>query len=344
MNGLANPTSIEVKANTDISKNTRDMVLVAQVFESGSISAASLATGLERTSLSRRLRTLERRLSVALFDRSGQRIQATDVGKDYVEFCFRVRELVNEAESFLKGPRREKSEILRIVADFEEPGRLLAPIIDKYTASHHKSKVVVTVSGLRLDTMPEDADLVIQAGARRRPDAQFYDLGTLSRSIWASPDFLATMEKPRHPSDIEDVAYIGLADPTDGTTVLRLSNGASTIGVALLPRFRLPSLAACREACEASLGFAVLPDFLCRDAEARGKVTRVIPEWRPSSIQLTAAHHRSGLAPRRIRSFIAFFDRHFSPDGRGQSNAEVSGRAVLDTIVDRASRRSVLPS
>ncbi len=293
-----------------ILKNTHDMILVAQIFEFGSISAACEAVGLERTTLSRRLKALEERVGVPLFDRTGKYIQVTDLGSTYLKYCFRVRELVEEAESRVTGRPLLESGVLSVLADFEEAGRFLAPAINEYSTLRPNAEVVITIVPESLQSIPDDADLVIQLGARRQPGVHFHELGALTRSVWAAPALADSRKFDTDPRLVENLPCLGVSDASDGSCTWRLINGDHTIKLAIRPRFRFPSLVACRDACISGLGIAVLPDYLCVGDGEANRLVRVFPDWRPPALLLTAAHHRGGGTPRRTRSFIEFCMRY----------------------------------
>ncbi len=287
-----------------IAKNTQDMIFVTQIFDSGSIASACKTAGLERTTLSRRLKALEERVGVSLFDRSGQCIKLTDVGSAYLKYCYRVRELAEEAESCITGQSMPDFNTLFVLADFEEAGSFLAPVADDFSKSNSGADVVISLLPRPLMKIPDDADLVIQIGGRRQPGIQTHELAMLSRSLWAAPEFLEHHELADNPRVVEELPCIGMSDATDGAENWQLIFEQRTFTVRVLPRFRVPSLVACREACISGLGIANLPDYLCGAALRSGKLRRVLASWCPSALRLTASHHRGGQVRSRIRSFI----------------------------------------
>ena len=289
-----------------IAVNSQDMVIVAQVFESGSISAACKTVGLERTSLSRRLRELERRVGVQLFDRSGKNIRLTDVGSKYLVYCDRVRELVEEAETCVTGRQFRDHGVLSIVADFEEAGLYLASAVNRYVSHHPRSQVVTTLSQTTLTAVPESADLLIQIAARRQPGTCYVELGMLSCSLWASPGHLSEARYGDDPGREPDLAALGITDASDGLARWRLGSEDKRLDLDIRLRFRFATLVACRDACVGGLGVALLPDYLCAAAAAEGTLQRAFPDWRPRPLPLTAAHDRGDHVPRRILSFLEF--------------------------------------
>jgi DNA-binding transcriptional LysR family regulator len=65
-----------------------------------------------------------------------------------------------------------------------------------------------------------------------------------------------------------------------------------------------------------------LPDYLCRDAIAEGRLAQVLPGWGPEMGVLHAVFpSRRGLVP-AVRSFLDFLSEYVKEDGFPQSCTE----------------------
>jgi len=65
---------------------------------------------------------------------------------------------------------------------------------------------------------------------------------------------------------------------------LRLQRGNQQIQVPLLPRLVVNDPAVIHAATAAGTGIGVLPEFLCRQGLAMGKLERVLPEWSAANV------------------------------------------------------------
>lgn len=296
------------KANT--AKHTADMILVAQVFESGSITAACESTGLERTSISRRLGALESRVGVPLFDRSGNRIRPTAAGNTFLGYCRRVRELVLELDSVMSGRLEQTSRILTVKADFDEAIELLAPAIRLFLKNHSDADVTFTQLDHPVSAVPDDTDLILQLDSPRQPDAETHLVATLSRSIWGSPGLLNDDLPVVSPHELSRFSIIGVAGPEDAERTWHLKRNDQTVNLHIVERLRYPSMADCRDACIAGLGIAMLPDYLAVGALESGRLVRIAADWSTSGIPLTASHPRSLRTASQVCSLIEFLTEH----------------------------------
>ena len=80
-------------------RQVADLALFAKIVQTGGISRCAADLGMERTTISRRLGTLERALGVRLLDRSPKRISVTDAGRRCLEQCEQLLESSRNAYS-----------------------------------------------------------------------------------------------------------------------------------------------------------------------------------------------------------------------------------------------------
>ena len=80
-------------------RQVADLALFAKIVQTGGISRCAADLGMERTTISRRLGTLERTLGVKLLDRSPKHIAVTDAGRRCLEQCEQLLESAQNAQS-----------------------------------------------------------------------------------------------------------------------------------------------------------------------------------------------------------------------------------------------------
>lgn len=81
--------------------NSEELLLVDQVADAGSLSAAALRLGCDVSTLSRRIAQLEQRLGCRLFHRSGRGVGLTVHGHSLQRYAQQVRELMEQAQGAL---------------------------------------------------------------------------------------------------------------------------------------------------------------------------------------------------------------------------------------------------
>src|SRR6516164_8231470 len=127
-------------------ENLNDLAYFVAVVQHGGFSAATRATGIEKTRLSRRIAALETQLGVRLLQRNTRHIALTEAGE---RFFAQAQTLVEGAQSAFESVadlRREPSGTVRLSCPQVMAQSYLAPILPGYLAMYPKVR-------LELDTV-----------------------------------------------------------------------------------------------------------------------------------------------------------------------------------------------
>lgn len=297
-------------------RNTSDMVLFAEVVDAGTITAASHQVGLERSTVSRRMTSLEDRLGVPLLDRSSKVLQLTEAGSRYYEYCRRIVEAAEEADAVTRGMRIEPCGTLTVYASMSEVESFLSQVIEQFVACNKNVDVALSLhEGGRMKAEHIDGvglclDPITGGGLTLRRIA---DVG---ESVWASQEYLARHSVIEVPEDVRDHACITHLDH-EGRLRWQFSKDGRNASISVDPKFCVQSLVSARQAALAGLGLAVLPNYLCREAQQRGALVRVLPDWAPPCGELMAVYPTAKFLSRNAKAFVEF-TRHELAVGRFQ--------------------------
>jgi DNA-binding transcriptional LysR family regulator len=95
---------------------------------------------------------------------------------------------------------------------------------------------------------------------------------------------------------------------------LRLERGSQRAEVPLAPKLVIDDPAVLHAATAAGLGIGLLPEFLCRQGLATGRLKSVLPEWTlPPAAALYALYPASLEADPRVQSFVDFLAANIVP-------------------------------
>ncbi|MEM7765352.1 MAG: LysR family transcriptional regulator [Pseudomonadota bacterium] len=281
-----------------------DMVLFAEVVDAGTITAGSRQVGLERSTVSRRMTSLEERLGVPLLNRAGRNLELTEAGRRYYEYCRRVVEAAEEAEAVTKGFYVEPRGVLTIHAAMSEVEAFVTLLIEEF--QEHNRNVDVSLSLHENNALTTDSvdgiGFCLQGAVGQGLTVE--RLAPVAESIWASPDYLGRHSRIETPDDIRAHACIA-ADELDQVR-WSLTSGARHTSIVVTARFHVQSLVSARQAALAGLGLAVLPNYLCRGGERAGDLVRVLPDWEPPGEHLTAVYPAEQFLPRNAKAFLDF--------------------------------------
>ena len=126
-----------------------------------SFTQAATELYVTQAAVSKRIRELEARLGVDLFERNGRKLALTDIGRRLHERTDMALEYLEDACRLAKG---EESKTIRIAANSAVSLLWLAPRIREFGLSENSASVNLFTSDIVGDTMNPENDLVISYG------------------------------------------------------------------------------------------------------------------------------------------------------------------------------------
>ena len=297
-------------------QDLNDLFFFAEVVAHGGFAAAGRALRQPKSKLSRRVAELEARLGVRLIERSSRRFRVTEVGQAFYERCRSVMTEVAQAEAVVAEAQGEPHGTVR----FSCPLGLMDPmarVLAEFMARHPRVKLHVVAANRRIDLIEERIDVALRVRTAVDADATL-TMRTLARShriLVASP---ALANRLGDMKDVAALASVATLSPTeqagDDTWELVGPDGQSR-SVRHEPRLSCGDFAALREAAEAGLGVALVPDHVCWPALQAGRLVRVFPDWHaPDGIIHLVFTTRRGLPP-AVRAFIDHLAERFRDEG-----------------------------
>lgn len=83
------------------------------------------------------------------------------------------------------------------------------------------------------------------------------------------------------------------------------------VSIDLPYRLRVNTITASLMACLDGLGIALLPEFLCREHFASGKLVHLLPDWEMPEAPISFVYPQRKLLPKRLRVFIDYLIERF---------------------------------
>ena len=280
-----------------------DVRAFARIADLGSVSAAARSLDLPKSTVSRALARLELAVGATLVDRSTRHLRLSDAGVLFRPYAMRILADVDEAGAALDNFAGAPRGTLRISAPFTFVVAILSPMLPKFLGRYPELRVVLDVENRVIDMPLEAADLVIRA-AGALPDTDLIARLVLTTTAWtcASPGYLAVCGVPSSVADLNRHALIAYADRTT-TWSYRMADG-SMQQIEFSPASVVSDSAALSPMLMGGAGIGRLPDFIARDAVARGDLVRLFPGTVGDVFAVHAlyASHRS--LSTKVRVFI----------------------------------------
>jgi DNA-binding transcriptional LysR family regulator len=293
-----------------------EMAVFAHVAELGSFTAAARALGVPKVAVSRAVASLERRLDSRLLTRTTRRVALTPAGALLQPHCQRLLGEVESVRTRFAAPLGRQR--LRVLVDAGYGRLLVTPLVPRFLEHYQGIELQVALT----DTLPtapptqaeEGWDVLICNGAQAQPGLVQTPLGSPPQLLCATPAFLQRHGRPRAPSDLNAYTVLWALEPHRGPQPLRLRRSSEEHEVRLRPALQVNDPALVHSSTAAGLGIGVLPEFLCRQGLAMGKLEQLLPDWSLAApLQLMAVYAQADAGSASIRQFIEFLLANMVP-------------------------------
>lgn len=296
----------------DANINLNDVALLVRVVQTRSFSAAARERGVPVSTVSRKISRLEAALGLRLLERTTRRLVLTDAGRRYFAHAERAIEDLSEGRATVRELQTEPRGRVRIMAPITLGG-VITDVLVSYLARYPSVSVDLELAERSLDLAAETFDLAVITGQVDTPDFIARPLWRRSRKLlFASPRYLEARGTPRTIADLARHACIA-THGGDGTAAWTLSRKRVTKRVSYVPRLHVNDSSAAHRAARAGVGIAMLPEVLCAEDVAHGRLARVLPrfEGQVGGVSLLYRAHRSVTAA--IRACIDHFLAELPP-------------------------------
>jgi len=279
------------------------METFVRVVETGSFSAAARLLRVGQPAVSKAVAALEERLGVRLLARSTRSLQPTDAGQAFYEHALRALAEAEEAEIAARGMGRGLAGRLRICAPVTFARLHVAPSMGAFLAAHPKLSVELVMDDRSIDLLSENIDVALRLGALTDSSVTARKLATCKRLVVASADYLDTRGAPNRPGDLLNHDVIVYSQQVGGDE-WRFRKGSSETSVRIQSRLSFTAAEGVREAVLASLGLAIVSEWMMAPELARGDVAPVLQAWRLPDVDLWAVFPAGRMPSARARAFV----------------------------------------
>ena len=270
------------------------------VARSGRLTAAAARLGVDHSTLSRRIASLEHALRTKLFDRSPAGYTLTEQGRRLLPIGEEMERLAIGAGEAVGGSATSVAGTVRIGSPEGFGSYFLAPRIGRLKALHPRLTVQLVAAPAVFSLARRDADIVVSVSrppAGRLTVAKLidYDLG-----LYAAPGYLQdapAIESSQDLSRHRFISYIGeLLHFPELDFLQHVAPGGTT-------SVESSNLVAQLRATLAGAGLCVLPAFLAGEEEG---LVRVLPEEISLTRSLWLTVHQDLAELARVRAAVGF--------------------------------------
>jgi DNA-binding transcriptional LysR family regulator len=286
------------------------LALLAKVVDLNGFSAAARSLGVPKAAVSRSVADLEEALGVRVLERTTRRIALTAAGRLIYPNARRVVEEVEAARALIARLHAPVGGPLRVAAEPTYGRALLAPLVPRFLESFPDVPLEVVLQPIEAQ---DSWAVAIRAGLPEELSLAHRLLGAPPAVLCATPSYLQQHGSPARP---EDLRQHDLLTPSADSPEYRLelARGSQRAEVRVAPKLTVNDPAVLHGACAAGLGVALLPEFLCRQGLATGRLKLVLADWTLAPAAVLYAVYAATLeADTRVQRFVEFLAANIVP-------------------------------
>ena len=278
-----------------------------RVVEAGSFTKAAKTLDMSRATVTQLIQQLETRLRVKLLHRTTRKVNVTEDGAVYYE---RVVHMLAELEDLEAGlPNKSAAPAGRLRVDVPSPfaTMLLVPALPAFYARYPDIQLDLGVSDRMVDLIGDNVDCVVRGGVLADQSLAARRVADLQLRVYAAPAYLERAGVPAHPGQLREpshriVQFRGARSGQGFDYALR--RGVETVLLDARYMLAIDDGNAYLAAGLAGLGVLWLPDYMAKEAVAKGELVRLFDGWEIAPMPLFVAYPANRRVGKKLRVFI----------------------------------------
>ena len=304
-------------------KHLDDISIFAKVVEAKSFTKGAKLLGIPKPSASRRVANLEESLGVRLLQRTTRRLELTEAGRILFETAVPGLEIMERSIQLTSETQMEPSGLLRISAPVTFAASFLTGAIADFNLLYPKMKIELIATDQYLDLIESGIDLTFRTGSLSDSTLIARNLGSATRVIVASPEYLERNGCPQIPKDLNSHQCLIYGSPSDPVDWVFKSKGRSH---KVQPRGGLfsNSMDVILRWSLAGAGLSMHPVSLVNEYLQSGRLLEVLTEYTLPPVNISVIYPSRQQLSVNVRVFLDFIvprSEAWTTSTRGRSSA-----------------------
>lgn len=250
--------------------------IYVKVIQAGSFSKAAEILKLPKSTVSRAVAKLEAETGTKLMARTTRSLTMTEAGRDFYEACLPAVSALEDAHKNLLGKDKKISGVLKITAPEDMGLTVIAPTIAALSLQYPALTFELSFTDDVVDIVKDGFDMAIRLGKRKDSGLKLKQAGEIVLIAVASPKYLSTHPKLKHPSDLADHACISHVWSKQWT----MKSNKATINVQVKSKVSGNHMLSMLKLAVAGCGVTFVPKYLCDSYLKSGELVQVLPDWK----------------------------------------------------------------
>ncbi len=255
-----------------------DVALFSRIAELGTLSAAARERDVPVSQVTRALVRLEAACGVRLLHRSTHGLSLTDEGDTFLAYARRLLDTTDELSAELTGKLGGPSGWVRVSMSPILAQMVIAPSLNGLYQRYPQLHIDLAADDRMADMAREGIDIAIRTGTPASETLVARQIGDYSRSLYASPAYLARCGTPQHPDDLHHHHLLAnSANPLLNRWPFASDGKAKGPGALVVPGdTRTDNSAVMMSLVQHGVGIGRLMDLLARPLVATGALVPVL--------------------------------------------------------------------
>lgn len=253
-----------------------DVALFVRIAVLGTLSAAARERNVPVSQVTRALARLEAACAARLMHRNTHGLSLTDEGDAFLAQARRLLDIQAELQADLSGKLGRPSGWVRVSVSAVLAQDVIAPSLPSLYDRHPELRVDIAADDRIIDMAREGIDVAIRTGAPHSEAVVARQIGQLTRSLYASPAYLARFGMPGHPDELRQHRLVTYSTPAS-LNEWAWREGRSERHVVAQGHTRVDNTAAMVALVEAGAGISRLTDLVAAPRVAQGRLMPVLP-------------------------------------------------------------------
>ncbi len=294
------------------------------VVKTGSLTVSTRALNVPKSTLSRRIRSLENSVGQPLLRRESRRITPNEAGRVFYRYSNEILELALQGRSALDELKEEVSGKLILRCHEALVRGWFSELVESFMARYQDIRVSVQTQNVFPESVDDGA--CVWLGRCGDTTLRLESLGQLSQGIYGSPGYFACFGVPEAPGDLARHAWVDMIGSGDPEAVLQHPlQGVYPLSLRKTA-FTADQFVVQGDAIAKGRGLGLMPHWLVeRRLEAHPETfLPCLAEWQGPVLPVSLVYPH-GILPRRLRAFIHHVRDAVPPEWGASGPCQPSG-------------------
>lgn len=254
-------------------QDLNEMAIFAVVVGSGSFTKAADKLKLPKSTVSRKVSQLEKRVGVRLINRTTRNLKPTETGKLYYEHCLRMVEQADEADRVVNNMQAEPSGLLRISTPLAFGTPFFTRALKRFLEQYPKVSIEIVADDKSVDLLELEIDMAFRVGPLSDSSLVTRNLGSARLALCASPEYISKYGTPKNLDDLKNHTCISHS----ASQWLFRGPNDQTIEVDSKPRMSANDMMMVRHMVLSGFGIGAAPQILISEDVKSGRLVHLLP-------------------------------------------------------------------